>query len=323
MNASRIRVFLLILLALGSGQASAQFSKLVTFGDSLSDTGNIASISLNFPYPYYRNRISDGPVMADYIATAIASNANASLHLDGKVGGFNYAVAGGNIAGTDTEDLSAQVDAFLLRGNGSADPKALYLVIMGGNDIRGVRSIISNASAQTEMDQVLDTLVSQLQRLINAGARTFVIPNVANIGRLPETINRQVNDPGVTNRARLYTQYYNSRLTQRLSAMASSGAARITQLDLFVELETLVTTASVLGFRHIETGCFDLDGFDFHPDCNYGTRFDRFVFFDNLHPTGKTNRIISQRLIALLPTKPYIGNRVNIAPIISLLLSAE
>jgi len=323
MKSSLIRCFWIILLAVTSGQASAQFSKLVTFGDSLSDTGNIASISFNFPYPYYRNRISDGPVMADYIATAIASNAEASLHLDGKTGGDNYAVAGGNIVGADTEDLSAQVNAFLLRSNGSADPMALYLVIMGGNDIRGVRSIISNASAQAEMDEVLNTLVAQLQRLINAGARTFVVPNVANIGRLPETISRQANDPDITNRARLYTQYYNSRLSQRLSALARSSAVGITQLDLFVELETLLTTAPAFGFTHTETGCFDLDGFDFHLDCNFGTRFDRFVFFDNLHPTAKTNRIISQRLLPVLPTKPFTGTRANIAPVIAFLLSGE
>ena len=84
MNRRTIVCFLLLFLSFANGQASAQFSKLVTFGDSLSDTGNLASISIDFPYPFYRNRISDGPVMADYIATSMASNAEASLHLDGK-----------------------------------------------------------------------------------------------------------------------------------------------------------------------------------------------------------------------------------------------
>jgi phospholipase/lecithinase/hemolysin len=323
MNRRTIVCFLLLFLSFANGQASAQFSKLVTFGDSLSDTGNLASISIDFPYPFYRNRISDGPVMADYIATSMASNAEASLHLDGKFGGFNYAIAGGNIVGTDTEDLGAQIDAFLLRGNGSADPTALYLVIMGGNDIRAVRSITSSTSAQAEMNAVINTLLAQLQRLIDAGARTFVISNVANIGRLPETIERQANDSSVINRARLYTQYYNANLSKQLSALARSRAIGLTQLDLYAEFETLVTTASALDFNHTQTGCFDLDGFDFHRDCNFGARFDRFVFFDNLHPTAKTNRIISQRLLPLLPTKPFMRSVTNIAPIVGFLLGEE
>jgi len=110
--------FGLIVCLLTVNSAIAQtdgFSKLVVFGDSLSDTGNLAVVDL--PPPYFQNRISDGPVVADLIAQAIGSDAEAAGHLLGRLGGFNYAVAGGNITGNDPEDLTQQVTAYLQRVN--------------------------------------------------------------------------------------------------------------------------------------------------------------------------------------------------------------
>ena len=316
-------LFVLFCLFFSSGAAQAQYSRLVVFGDSLSDTGNLAEITFNFPFPFYRNRISNGPVTADRLATSIGSNADASLHLANRIGGYNYSVAGGNIKGSDTEDLSAQMSAYLSRDNAQADPAALYLVMMGGNDLRDVRSFVSSAAAQLEMDSVLDVLSQQLQRLIDAGAQWLVVPNGPNIGRIPETLERESSDPGVSQRATQYTQYFNQQLKQRLTSLARENRVRITQFDLFSELESLIANASALGFSNTEEPCFELSGFRFHSECVLGTRFDRFVFFDNIHPTEKTHRLIGESLIRTVPTGPTSLNGVPISGAIYLLLSND
>lgn len=322
MNTLLCRIGLFVGL-LFSSITSAQYSKLVVFGDSLSDTGNIASISLNFPYPFYRNRISNGPVAADFLATAIGSNADASLHLDNKQSGYNYAIGGANIKGQDREDLTAQIDSFLTRVQATADSSALYFVMLGGNDIRDVRSIASESIARNEIDSILDVLIQQLQRLIDSGARALLVPNVPNMGRLPETLQRQASDPGIVQRAQQHSQYFNQQLQQRLNALADKDRVSISQFDLYGELESLIANGSALGFRHVDIACFELDGFNFHPDCNFGTRFDRFVFFDNIHPSAKTNQIVSQALIQSLPAQPFRAKIVNVAPIIYLILGTD
>ncbi len=61
------------LIALGlifSGAASAQFTQVIVFGDSLSDTGNVFSVSGSPPAPYFGGRFSNGLVWPEVAADA-------------------------------------------------------------------------------------------------------------------------------------------------------------------------------------------------------------------------------------------------------------
>lgn len=294
------------------------FSKLVVFGDSLSDTGNLAVIDL--PAPYFNNRISDGPVAADLIAQAIGSNAERSGHLLGLSGGFNYAVAGGNIDGADPEDVTQQVTAYLQRENNQADPDALYLVFAGGNDLRDIRSLVSASEAESRISQAAMVLSAQLLRLKNAGARAFLIPNVANIGRLPETIEREMEQPGIIARAEQYTSLYNLRLEQLVDDFGAENNIEVSLFDLFNAVEFLINNAAEFGFMNAQEGCFDTENFVIETECLiFG--FESRVFFDGLHPSSASNQIIAQQVIAAIPSLP--NERVvpiTIAPILDLLL---
>lgn len=305
-----------------SANAKVQFSKLVIFGDSLSDTGNLAAVTLNFPYPFHANRVSDGPLLVDYLAAAYASSAAPSLHLDDRSEGFNFAVLGGNILGDDREDLSAQVDAYLSRVNNRADAQAMYFVLIGGNDLRDLRAQSSSAQALLRIDLIVRTLSVQLQRLIDAGATTLVVANVADIGRLPETLMRQAADPEISARATQYTRAYNESLQTELQQLRRS-TVELVELDLFGAFNNLLANTSALGYRHTDVGCFELSGYSFHPDCESGRRFDRFVFFDNLHPSGKTNKFIADALIGELSLALVNVKPPAIVPAIKMLLLAD
>src|SRR5439155_21476778 len=55
--------------------SAGQFTKLVVFGDSLSDTGNVYAVTAGAvppSPPYYAGRFSNGPVWAEYLAAALA-----------------------------------------------------------------------------------------------------------------------------------------------------------------------------------------------------------------------------------------------------------
>ena len=280
---------------------TSSFSKLVVFGDSISDTGNLAVVDL--PFPFFENRISNGPVLVDFIAASIDSNANRSGHLLGESAGFNYAVSGGNIVGSDPEDLNQQVSAFLDRGNQQADPDALYVVIMGGNDLRGIRSIADAAIATTEINAVITELNTQITRLSNAGARAFLIANVPNVGRIPETLALLPNDPNIVTRTENRVREYNLVFSQMLTEFTQRADLSVVEFDLFQALEDILDNPASFGFNNIEQGCFDSSNFSIDPECVlFG--FDTRVFFDNIHPSAATNEIVAPSVIAVIPPLP-------------------
>lgn len=315
------RQLLFIIFCVVTANAHSQqtnFSKLVVFGDSLSDTGNLAVIDL--PAPYFNNRISDGPVAADFVAQAIGSSAERSGHLLGLSGGFNYAVVGGNIDGADPEDITQQVAAYLQRENNQADPDALYLVFAGGNDLRDIRSLVSASEAESRISQATAVLSAQLLRLKNAGARAFLIPNVANIGRLPETIERAMDEPGIVARAEQYTRLYNLTLEELVADFSADNNIEVSLFNLFNTVEFLINNAADFGFMNVQEGCFDTDNFVIEPECLvFG--FESRVFFDGLHPSSASNQIIAQQVIAAIPSLPNERvTPITIAPILDLLL---
>lgn len=311
-----------IFLLCQNAAAQPDYSKLVVFGDSLSDTGNIAAVTFSFPFPYYQNRISDGPVAVDYLAAAIGSNADASLHLGSAVGGFNYAVAGGNIVGNDAEDLVAQVAAFLDRVGGAADPLALYAIVAGGNDVRDIRGISSTAVAEQRIDQAIAALIAQLARLSNAGARYFLVANVPDVGQIPETFEKEAGDPGISLRATAYSRLYNQQLRVALQDFARQRGVVIIEFDFFSTVTKLLANAASLGFWHTAVGCFDPGEFSFHPDCIelLEFRFDRFVFFDNLHPSSASHRIVGNAMIKALESFMLQPSPTILSGILMLLL---
>ncbi|MEL7450761.1 MAG: hypothetical protein AAFN78_16230, partial [Pseudomonadota bacterium] len=77
-------------LALGAGAANASnYSQMVVFGDSLSDTGNIQSfIPLPLP-PYSSNTISNGDNWIETLGGRLGLSS-----LNSESGGTNYAWAG-------------------------------------------------------------------------------------------------------------------------------------------------------------------------------------------------------------------------------------
>jgi len=294
-------IFLFLLFCSGISSAQTRYDQLYIFGDSLSDTGNLASATIDFPFPFFQNRISDGPLLVDFLAAELGLEARASE----VNGGNNFSVAGGNILGGDVEDLNAQVNSFLGRrldnSDGVPENNSLYFVMMGGNDLRDIRSVLATADARTQINLVLDQLEFQLNRLYDAGARAFIVANVPNIGRIPETLARQSNDPGVASRAESYVRIFNSGLSQRLGVFAQKAGVTLNLFDLFSESEQLINNASEFGFTQTQVGCFRLENFEFQPECEFGRRFDRFIFFDSIHPTSKSNRIVSAALIEQIP----------------------
>ena len=203
------------LLALAAPVAAlhaAPYSQLIVFGDSLSDDGNdthITNDQFDVKYPGTDFNYSNGRFTDDLSGTSPSSTnfegvwheqltrrflglTRASNSLDG---GTDYAygdattedgttsinVASIPIVGNITvtiENMGQQVTDYLAAVNNVADGNALYSVWGGANDLFNDDSA-ANVTATAARVGALVT------RLAQAGARSFIVPNVPPLGDTP------------------------------------------------------------------------------------------------------------------------------------------
>jgi phospholipase/lecithinase/hemolysin len=301
-----VHFFILLLLIISSwAQAAGQYSRVYVFGDSLSDTGNLASIIGPFPAPYYMNRVSNGPVAVEILANKLGLNADASLHLIGPAVGSNYAVAGANALGGEEIDLGSQVLLFQANHGNVAPADALYVMMIGGNDVRGARVDPDFTSAKNTVNAAVAQVMQSIMTLAQSGARSFLVINSPNIGIIPETqlIAASYNEPKLSIRSRKLSQIYRVALHQALQDLKHDSDLQITEFDLFKFFNKLAKQADRYGITNTTDACFNPATFSFHIDCNFGLSFDQFFFFDEIHPTARVHGILGEALYAALGKK--------------------
>ncbi len=296
----------LLLLCTSWAQADTSFSRLYVFGDSLSDTGNLGAVVGPLPPPFFMNRISNGPVAVETLATRLGLTVDASLHVLGLNAGSNYAVAGANALGDNLEDLNTQILGFQINHSFVAPADALYVMFIGGNDIRAARSEIDFKQARAIVRAAANEVRLAIQTLAHAGARSFLLINAPNVGAIPETrlISDAIDDPELVKRARKLTQLYRAALHDVAEDLGDDdeygNGIDIVEFDLFKFLNKLLKRADEFGFTNTTDPCFSSETFNFHPDCNFGANFDHFVFFDEIHPTARTHALAGEAMFEAL-----------------------
>lgn len=283
-------------LFLANAATAASFSKLIIFGDSLSDVGNIASSSFGiYPGKYYtNNRFSNGPVWVETLAASL----NLPATTRSTAGGDNFAYGGaqttgtGGIEGVAIRDIDEQVTQYL--NQRIVDPAALYIVFAGSNDFIG---------GQTNISVPANRLTTDLSRLIAAGARNFLVPNLPLLGGTP-----RFNGNATT------AATYNARSAQFNAAMDASlldlsdDAAGLTffRLDVASLFAEAIATPAKFGLVNVTTPAAP----DLSPgDSSYNTALiapnaSQYMFWDDLHPTTAVHTILATRARALVDGTP-------------------
>lgn len=296
----RVRSLLIGLAALAyQSVATAAFTSIVTFGDSLSDTGNLflASGGAQPPagQPYFNGRFSDGPLWIEALATGLGRSADASPFL---AGGRNYAFAGAR-TGTSTPPPGVLGQIGGLWSQPVADPDALYVIWGGMNDMRDARSAFRTASAsdaagrQAAAQAAIDNLYASLGFLASIGARHFLIANLPNLGDTPEA-------------ALLDLQFASSDASARFNALipgletfveASLGldidVLDIASLFAAIRTDALSNGGAVYGITNVTSPCAGFIGSSGAP-CNAS------LFSDALHPSAQAHALIGRTALGLV-----------------------
>ncbi len=269
------------------------FSDVYFFGDSLSDTGN--TCALLFAGGYAPGRCSNGEVWSDALAASLGFTAQASIS-----GGNNFADGGDT-----TADLDNQITLLAIREFNQADPDALYVIWLGGNNV------LDLPAAAGAMQTAVDELVAGLQRLRGLGARTFLVPNLPDIGRafgtfaFPTGVGAAFT-PAERDLANHLSTTFNALLAP---ALAAQSGVTIFQLDIFGLVEELFADPVAFGLlpAAIDRASDDTDfGIPCLNDFTCANApqsavADGFFLFDAVHPTTAMHAIIAERATELVP----------------------
>jgi outer membrane lipase/esterase len=268
---------LLACLALCSQAARAAlpaYDAIYVFGDSYSDVGN-ASIATSGAVPgplYYNGRFSNGPIWVEHVAGAVGLPMQSFL----VPGGTDYAVGGAwvtqpqLILGQTVPDVPQQVVLYLSQHGGKADPKALYIIQGGGNDIVG--NLATSGLTPHALGFQIALGISDAELLLRrAGARNFLIPNLFNVGLLPAA----ASNPSFANAASVAT---NQSLNTLLALEGLLQGIRIQRIDVFSLYQAIQQDPKHFGFVNVTTPCLiALPAVCSDPDHS--------LFWDSFHPT--------------------------------------
>jgi phospholipase/lecithinase/hemolysin len=311
-HAARAKFWLFVALAPGWAAADNDddrrglrrpLDRIVVFGTSLSDPGNafaltgenitppgygmtgLELITLIPAAPYAKggNHFSNGPTWIEQLGASLGLASSVRPAMRGSSGrASNYAV-GGARARDDGRSvhLSAQVSAFLRDVGPRAPSDALYVIEMGGNDIRD--ALTPGANAPLIIEGAITAIGSNVGRLYAAGARRFLIWNAPNLAVTPAVQALDAVSPGAATGAAILTGLFNSGIAELLGLLSGPTGlpgVEIVPFNAFQSLNNIIADPRSFGLVDVTTACIKPNVPPFQ--CQ---RPERHLFWDGIHPT--------------------------------------
>lgn len=293
-----------IALAPLSAARAAPPERLVVFGDSLSDPGNafvllhtvavppFASLIPDAPYARGALHFSNGPTWVEQLSLVEHAFPTAGPALLVPRIFTNYAVGGARAGGTRPFDLDAQVALFLKEHGPTVNGDALFVMWIGGDDLRDALAALATDPTGVTSGQILQTALvnigGNLTALYNAGARHFLIPNAPDIGKVPSV---SPLGAAVQAAARQLVTRFNAGLDAYLQNFVSFPGVALTRVDVFSLFDDVVAAPKAFGLTDSTHACIAV-GTTVHPYCSHP---NEYLFWDGIHPTVAGHRIVALR----------------------------
>jgi len=306
------KILICIVLLVPLSLTAAPYTKLVVFGDSLSDNGNLAFAATipatglehyNFlNQPPYRHGFNNGDPAVLQLANLLNLPLTPSLYLVGLLEGNNFAVAGARAAGNLGIDLNAQVATFLASQAGVAPNDALYIIFIGGNDIRDMRDAADDKTARTILHNATHNIENALSQLHAAGANHFLVVNSPDIGKIPETRAKALasHNYHLIEQASRKTIAYNKELAETVQETKKQKDVSIVLFDLFKFFNGIVGNGRAYHFSNTKEGCLIMETTIYSTICDEN-KIDSFIYLDQIHPTQRVHERLGRALFAVIP----------------------
>ena len=286
-----------------AGAASAQsYNRLVVFGDSLSDNGNLYRSTFNTQPtspPYFQGRFSNGPAFTELLGfTAGVSAAGAPVS-----GSINYAYGGSRTDNTVAfpPGMRQQLTTYTTAG-GTFGSRDLVSVLGGANNIFQSLTVFSVLPPTSQLnptgfiDPTINAAVADMNFIVNdiaaRGAGTILVTNLPRLGTTP-----QFGPTPLAALADYAGDQFNSRLQSALLTLAPTRpGTNIILFDLAKVSNTLAANPGRFGLTNASSSCL--------VGATVCATPDSYLFWDGVHPTAAGHRLIA----ALSSDYLYYGN---------------
>jgi phospholipase/lecithinase/hemolysin len=286
------------------------YTSIVIFGDSLSDTGNVAYLAqhkygVRIPGPsadYTDGRFTDGddtiPAAREYFGVWIeqfaATLPSKPIILDSLDGGTNYAY-GFAFTGNGTSVLTLGSASVFVNINNIGqqitdylathpviNDRTLFVVWGGANDLL-------NATSADDVFKAGINQVTNIQRLIDAGATQFIIPNLPPLGSIPRLNVSPTDSVAATAASVLFNQILRTGVDV-LHDFNFGKHLDFVQLDVFSLFNRIIASPSRYSLTDVTTSSQGIPTVD--PDT--------YLFWDDLHPTTRGHNILATTLAGMV-----------------------
>ncbi len=249
-----------------AAQPVGAYSGILSFGDSLSDTGNN-------PPPagadYYQGRWSNGPLWDEYLAN-----------------GFGSILQNMAFAGSQTSDLTNQISA--AAGLGVDLSTNLCAIWSGANDfIQNTNDGLNDAAWTAVVNNGVANISNAVAVLCKMGARNFIILNVPDLSETPAGLE----SPAIFQHyIRGKIGQFNSGLGAALASLRQSNPdAQLVAVDAFSLLDAAIADPAAYGFTNVTRDALDVFG-----DPAFDGPATNYLFWDVIHPTTKAHELLYQ-----------------------------
>jgi phospholipase/lecithinase/hemolysin len=274
------------------------YTSIVVFGDSLSDTGNVADLTqakygFRLPGPefnYTDGRFTEGAdttpaarnyfgVWVEQLAATFPAKPAVKASLDGGTDyAYGFAKTGsgtgvftfgpGDELSVNVNNIGQQITDYLAT-KPRINEKTLFIVWGGANDILNATS--NKDVINAAVDQVIN-----VQRLIQAGATQFIIPNLPPLGAIP----RLNGSPTTSIPATKASVLFNQTLGAGIAILRDFNPGRhlnLVQLNVFGLINQIISSPSAYALVDVTTSSQGIS--TINPDT--------YLFWDDLHPTTR------------------------------------
>jgi outer membrane lipase/esterase len=281
--------------------ANAQtYDRMVSFGDSLTDNGNLFLVSGQPPAPYNR-RFTNQLTWAEYMAGTMATGANSPATTAGSI---NFAFGGSrtDTVATPGPGIATQVNGMFLGAGGTLGGRNVISMWGGANDLfQALPGAGANpATAASVMTGVATTAATNIYNSLNAltaaGGKTFLVFNLPELGGSPQFSA----DPSASGLSTLSSQAFNSSLNTRVNQLAAANTSvNYVQVDMATAFNMILANPSAYGFANVTQQCVLVTACVTGSDAVRNT----YLFWDGVHPTGGGQRAVAAIATQLLYTQ--------------------
>ncbi len=278
-------------VAVAAPAQAQKYDKVVVFGDSLSDNGNLALFGAAPPPPYSNGRFSNGDVWTQQLGFG-------ELNGFGNVNGSTDFAFGG--ARTDAQSvppgMEVQFGAFLA-DHGTFDSHTLVTLWGGANDVfQAIPVAAVNANPVGVMQTAGGTAAFDIAGIAggisSAGAGTILIPNLPTLSVTPA-----FNGSPAAPLADAGEQAFNATLVTQIEATAKAHPhTNFILMDVNAAGVVIREAPGLFGFTNVTQSCFN--------GATVCATPNSYFYWDGVHPTTAGHHLIAELAMEYI----YYGN---------------